>query len=149
MPLTTLQPFSIDTTQTYYFNNISVAQNIYQNNNLLSNTIILERHYKNIGTLSANVGTDKWYVPVKSKITSIISRVEVAPQGNTPLTVAVKINSISTATLSINSGTTVSSLNTSTINVNSNDYITVDVINIGNNVPGSDLTVTFTYTRNI
>lgn len=146
MPLTTLQPFSIDTTQTYYFNNISVAGNIYQNNTLLSNTI-LERHYKNIGTLTTNVGTDKWYVPVNSKITSIRSRVEVAPQGNTPLTVAVKINSISTATLSINSGTTVSSLNTSTINVNSNDYITVDVINIGNTVAGSDLTVTFTYTR--
>ena len=146
MPLTSLQPFSIDSTQTYYFNNISVAQNIYQNNTLLSNTI-LERHYKNIGTLSTNVGTDKWYVPIKSKITSIISRVEVAPQGTTPLTVAVKINSVSTATLSINSGTTVSSLNTSTINVNTNDYITVDVINIGNTVAGSDLTVTFTYTR--
>ena len=148
MPLTSLQPFSIDTTQTYYFNNISVAGNIYQNNTLLSNTI-LERHYKNIGTLSTNVGTDKWYVPVKSKITSIISRVEVAPQGTTPLTVAVKINSVSTATLSINSGTIVSSLNTSTINVNTNDYITVDVINIGNTVAGSDLTVTFTYTRDI
>lgn len=146
MPLTSLQPFSIDSTQTYYFNNISVAQNIYQNNTLLSNTI-LERHYKNIGTLSTNVGTDKWYVPVNSKITSIRSRVEVAPQGNTPLTVAVKINSVSTATLSINSGTTVSSLNTSTINVNTNDYITVDVINIGSTVAGSDLTVTFTYTR--
>ncbi len=148
MPLTSLQPFSIDSTQTYYFNNISVAQNIYQNNTLLSNTI-LERHYKNIGTLSTNVGTDKWYVPVNSKITSIRSRVEVAPQGNTPLTVAVKINSVSTATLSINSGTTVSSLNTSTINVNTNDYITVDVINIGSTVAGSDLTVTFTYTRDI
>ena len=110
---------------------------------------ILERHYRKPGVLTVNTGTEKWYVPVDSTITSIKSRVEVAPQGAQPLTVAVKINGLSTATLSINSATTVSSLNTSTINIRSNDYVTVDVLNIGNTVAGSDLTVTFTYIRNI
>lgn len=110
---------------------------------------VLERHYRKPGILTVNTGTEKWYVPVDSTITSIRSRVEVAPQGFQPLTVAVKINGLSTATVSINSSTTISSLNTSTINIRSNDYVTVDVLNIGNTVAGSDLTVTFTYIRNI
>jgi hypothetical protein len=110
---------------------------------------VLERHYRKPGILTVNTGTEKWYVPLDSIITSVKSRVEVAPQGAQPLTVAVKINGVSTATLSINSSTTVSSLNTATINVRSNDYVTVDVLNIGNTVAGSDLTVTFTYIRNI
>jgi hypothetical protein len=110
---------------------------------------VLERHYRKPGVLTVNTGTEKWYVPVDSTITSIKSRVEVAPQGAVPLTVAIKINNISTATLNINSATTVSLLNTSTINIRSNDFVTVDVLNIGNTVAGSDLTVTFTYIRNI
>lgn len=110
---------------------------------------VLERHYRKPGILTVNTGTEKWYVPLDSIITSVKSRVEVAPQGAQSLTVAIKINSISTATLSINSSTTVSALNTATINVRSNDYVTVDVLNIGNTVAGSDLTVTFTYIRNI
>jgi hypothetical protein len=112
-------------------------------------TTVLERHYRKPGVLTVNTGTEKWYVPVDSTITSIKSRVEVAPTGGVPLTVAVKINNISTATLSINSSTTVSSLNTATINLRSNDFVTVDVINIGSTNAGSDLTVTFTYIRNI
>jgi hypothetical protein len=110
---------------------------------------VLERHYRKPGVLTVNTGTEKWYVPLDSIITSVKSRVEIAPQGAQPLTVAVKINGVSTATLSINSSTTVSSLNTATINLRSNDYVTVDVLNIGNTVAGSDLTVTFTYIRNI
>ena len=110
---------------------------------------VLERHYRKPGILTVNTGTEKWYVPLDSIITSVKSRVEVAPQGAQSLTVAVKINGVSTATLSINSSTTVSSLNTATINLRSNDYVTVDVLNIGNTVAGSDLTVTFTYIRNI
>jgi hypothetical protein len=110
---------------------------------------VLERHYRKPGILTVNTGTEKWYVPLDSIITSVKSRVEIAPQGAQSLTVAVKINGVSTATLSINSSTTVSSLNTATINLRSNDYVTVDVLNIGNTVAGSDLTVTFTYIRNI
>lgn len=110
---------------------------------------VLERHYRKPGVLTVNTGTEKWYVPLDSIITSVKSRVEVAPQGAQSLTVAVKINGVSTATLSINSSTTVSSLSTATINLRSNDYVTVDVLNIGNTVAGSDLTVTFTYIRNI
>ena len=110
---------------------------------------VLERHYRKPGVLTVNTGTEKWYVPVDSIITSVRSRVEVAPQGAQPLTVAIKINGLSTATVSINSSTTISSLNTSTINLRTNDYVTVDVLNIGNTVAGSDLTVTFTYIRNI
>ena len=110
---------------------------------------VLERHYRKPGILTVNTGTEKWYVPLDSIITSVKSRVEIAPQGAQALTVAVKINGVSTATLSINSSTTVSSLSTATINLRSNDYVTVDVLNIGNTVAGSDLTVTFTYIRNI
>ena len=110
---------------------------------------VLERHYRKPGVLTVNTGTEKWYVPVDSTITSIRSRVEVAPQGAQPLTVAIKVNSLTTTTVSINSATTISSLNTSTVNLRTNDYVTVDVLNIGNTVAGSDLTVTFTYIRNI
>ena len=110
---------------------------------------VLERHYRKPGILTQAPGTEKWYVPVDSIVTSARSRVEIAPQGAQPLTVAIKINGISTATLSINSGTTISSLSTATINLKTNDYVTVDVLNIGNTVAGSDLTVTFTYIRNI
>jgi hypothetical protein len=110
---------------------------------------VLERHYRKPGILTQAPGTEKWYVPVDSIVTSARSRVEIAPQGAQPLTVAIKINGISTATLSINSGTTISSLSTATINLRTNDYVTVDVLNIGNTVAGSDLTVTFTYIRNI
>jgi hypothetical protein len=110
-------------------------------------TTILERHYRKPGVLTVNTGTEKWYIPVDSTITSIRARVESAPSGTTPLNLAVKVNNISTATLSINSSTTISSLNTATVLLKTNDYVTVDVVNIGNSVPGTDLTVTFTYTR--
>lgn len=110
---------------------------------------VLERHYKKPGVLTVNPGTEKWYVPLNSTITSIRARVEVAPVGTQGVGVRINVNSNSTATLTINTSTTVSSLNTSTINVNANDFITVDVINIGNINAGSDLTVTFTYIRNI
>ena len=110
---------------------------------------VLERHYRKPGILTVNTGTEKWYVPVDSTITSIRARVEVAPSGNQSVNVAVKVNSISSATLSINSSTTISSLNTATLLIKTNDYVTVDVLNIGNTVAGSDLTVTFTYIRNL
>ena len=110
---------------------------------------ILERHYRKPGVLTVNTGTEKWYVPVSSTITSIRARVESAPAGNTPLNLVVNVNNVSTATLSINSSTTISSLNTATVILNVNDYVTVDVVNIGNNVPGTDLTVTFTFIRNL
>lgn len=108
----------------------------------------LERHYRKPGILTVSTGTEKWYVPAASIITGIIARVETAPTNIQGIDISVKVNAVSSATLSINTSTFVSLLNTSTININSNDIITVDVVNIGNTVPGSDLTVTFTYTRN-
>jgi hypothetical protein len=110
---------------------------------------VLERHYKKPGVLTVNPGTEKWYVPLNSTITSMRARVEVAPVGSQGVGVRINVNSNSTATLTINTSTTVSALNTSTVNVNENYFITVDVINIGNINEGSDLTVTFTYIRNI
>jgi hypothetical protein len=98
-----------------------------------------------------SAGVEKWYIPANSVIDSIVARVETAPTG-AGIELLVKVTStdievVATATLNINTGSKISQLYTTPIAVLTNQYVTVDIINIGTTVAGENLTVTFTYTR--
>ena len=114
-------------------------------------TTLLERHYRKTGVLTVSAGLEKWYIPADSVISSVVARVETAPTG-AAIDLLVKVTStnidvVATAALSINTGSKISQLYTTPITVLTNQYVTVDIINIGTTVAGENLTVTFTYTR--
>lgn len=115
---------------------------------------VLERHYRKTGTLSASLGSEKWYIPVDSTIIGIIARVETAPSGTSSgIEISVNVtdtngDKTSVATLNINNLYNASAVFSTPLTVLFNEFVTVDIISVGTDIAGADLTVTFTYTRN-
>ena len=116
-------------------------------------TTVLERHYRKTGTLTVSVGSEKWYIPLDSTIIGIIARVETAPTGTSNgIQIGVNVtdtvgNKTAVATLNINNLDKASNVFSTPLTVLINKFVTVDILSVGTNIAGADLTVTFTYTR--
>lgn len=96
------------------------------------------------GNLELTIGTARWYAPFDMKITSIIPRVRLAPQGQA-INIRIKKNDSFMTTVSIPSGDNEGAENTGVWTVYSGDYITVDITQIGTTTFGADLDVQFKY----
>jgi hypothetical protein len=99
------------------------------------------------GNLRVLNGISRWYAPASVTITKIIARVDEAPTGNNLL---LRVNKVSAGvTTSINitiTATTIKTENNSpNLTLAADDYLTVDVTQIGGTNPGKGLRVTFIY----
>jgi len=93
-------------------------------------------------TLTPYVGKSRFYFDANRTITQVRASVGTTPSGS-PITLAVYVNGVSLGTLTITAGTYTATLSTSQT-VTAADYATVSVLTVGNNTPGTDLTVTLT-----
>jgi hypothetical protein len=99
------------------------------------------------GNLRVLNGISRWYAPASVTITKIIARVDEAPTGNNLL---LRVNKVSAGvTTSVNitiTETTIKTENNSpNLTLAADDYLTVDVTQIGGTNPGKGLRVTFIY----
>jgi hypothetical protein len=96
------------------------------------------------GTLEVTSGTVRWVAPKDINISEVESRVGTAPTGSSLITTLNKNGSaIDTQTIAAD-GT--SDTNTGlSLAVAENDYLTVDITQIGSTVAGSDLNVIVKY----
>jgi hypothetical protein len=96
--------------------------------------------------LTVTTGTAKLYVPFSINIVKSAARVETAPTGANVTVTVLKNNSI-VDTLSIAANSTKVVNNSLNIPMVEDDYITMNVTNIGSVIPGADLLVTLYYTK--
>jgi len=96
------------------------------------------------GALTVTTGTKRWYAPKAVTISRIVARVNTAPAG-AAINITVNKNGSSGATLVIADGGTKIINSSPSITLAEDDYLTVDITQIGSTTAGSDLTVTFTY----
>lgn len=99
------------------------------------------------GNLRVLNGISRWYAPASVTITKIIARVDEAPTGNNLL---LRVNKVSAGvTTSVNITITANTIKTENNSPNltlaADDYLTVDVTQIGGTNPGKGLRVTFIY----
>ncbi len=96
-----------------------------------------------LGDLALTVGEKRWYAPANIIINNISAKVGSAPIGAS-LDIIIKKNGVNLKSLTIPSGQT-SNINQVNYTVNQNDYLTVDIVNIGASSPGSDLGIIISY----
>ena len=100
---------------------------------------------KQTGDLEVTTGTKRWYSPTATTtLSKIIARVDTAPAGS-DINITINKNGNSAATLTITDGSTKIINNTPNITMVEDDYLTVDITQVGSSTVGSDLTITFTY----
>ena len=100
------------------------------------------------GLVTVNTGVGRWYVPAAAVITKIVARVNTAPSGAAMNLVINKVSGGSTTTtaLAIAAGAIKAENNSPSLSLSYDDYITVDVTQVGSSEAGRDLQVIFTYT---
>ena len=77
-------------------------------------------------------------------MSKIVARVDTAPVGS-DINITINKNGSTAATLTISDGGTKIINSTPNIIMVEDDYLTVDITQIGSSTTGSDLTITFTY----
>lgn len=112
-------------------------------NPILEKQVVLNQY----GELELFTGTDRWYAPTSLEINNITGRLYTASNNGI---VTFRVNKVSGGTTTSTSISFTSGSNkvtdTTTIALAADDYITVDIISVGNaNDRGSDLNVIFTY----
>lgn len=106
---------------------------------------LYDKHFNYPGTLGVAVGTARWYSMNIQTISKITAYVTTAPVGGN-VGVRVRQNGSVIATLIIPDGSYTVSINTNITTADA-EYITVDIFEVGVSVKGSDLVVSFLYTR--
>ena len=100
---------------------------------------------KQTGDLEVTTGTKRWYSPTATTtLSKIVARVDTAPVGS-DINITINKNGNNAATLTITDGVTKIINSTPNITMVEDDYLTVDITQIGSSTAGSDLTITFTY----
>ena len=92
-------------------------------------------------------GTDRWYPAAATTVSKIVVRVATAPTG---AALNIRINKVSggsttTTTMSVSAGQTKAENNSPSLTLSYDDYVTVDVTQVGSTEAGRDLQVIFTY----
>jgi hypothetical protein len=100
------------------------------------------------GTISVNTGTQRWYVPANVVITKIVARINTAPTGASMNLTLNKVSggTTTTTTMSIADGANKAENNSPSLSLNYDDYLTVDVTQIGSTQAGQDLQLIISYT---
>lgn len=94
------------------------------------------------GALSLTIGTVRWYASDNIIISKITAR--LAEAADRAVTFNVKKSGEFTQTVSISTGS-VKVISTTSISMISDDYLTVDVTSVGDQLLGSGLSIEFTY----
>jgi len=99
------------------------------------------------GTLTVTTGTKRWYAPRNIVVNKIIARVDTASSG---ADINITINKVSsgtttTKTMSITAGAVKSEDTSPSLSLIADDYLTVDITQIGSGDAGENLRLTFTY----
>jgi hypothetical protein len=98
------------------------------------------------GNLTVVTGTDKSYIPYAININKIVARVETAPTGSAIIIGLLK-NGASINTSTISDGATKTTNNSLSLALVEDDYLTIDITQIGSTSSGADLTLTLYYTK--
>lgn len=98
-------------------------------------------------TLTTFTGTQRFYLQSASILKNVQAYVKTAPVGASININIVKNGSTTIKSVSIADGSTSSGDNTDTINIAKDDYITVDVTQIGSTTAGTDLYVNLTFNK--
>lgn len=99
------------------------------------------------GTLAVKTGAKRWYAPRNIVVNKIIARVDTASSG---ASINITINKVSggtttTKTMTIAAGSVKAEDTTPNLSLNADDYLTVDITQIGSGEAGENLRLTFTY----
>lgn len=95
------------------------------------------------GTLAVSSGTKKWWINRSFNISRAIGYLDTAPTG-AAIILRLNKNGANVGLFTVNASS--SSFSTSTnISVTQGDYLTVDVVQVGSTVAGSDLSLMFEY----
>jgi hypothetical protein len=118
-------------------------------NNVISSTSSNKQTVRltTVGALTVNVGTARLYPAATMTLNSVFAAVNTSSVG-ADITVDVKKNGVSIlggSLITITQGTYKSAVLTNTTQVTINDYLTVDIIQVGSTTSGSDLVVTLYY----
>tara|TARA_Y100000287_G_scaffold85379_1_gene67803 strand:+ start:297 stop:3224 length:2928 start_codon:yes stop_codon:yes gene_type:complete len=100
--------------------------------------------YRFDGTLSTNTGTKRLYLQKAYTLKSIHAYVDTASAGSS-INITVKKNGTSLQTLSIGAGQTAVSVTSLTHSVAANDYLTIDITQVGSSTAGENLYLVFTF----
>ena len=99
------------------------------------------------GELLVTTGTKRWYAPRNIVVNKIIARVDTVAFGSS---INITINKVSggtttTKTMSIAAGSTKQEDTNPSFSLNTDDYMTLDITQVGSSTAGENLRVTFTY----
>ncbi len=99
------------------------------------------------GELLVTTGTKRWYAPRNIVVNKIIARVDTVASGSS---INITINKVSggattTKTMSIAAGSTKQEDTNPSFSLNADDYMTLDITQVGSGTAGENLRVTFTY----
>jgi hypothetical protein len=108
-------------------------------------TIEYDRHYNYPGTLTVNTGTLRWYIQGSTTVKKIRAQVTTVSSGAN-ITLGIRKNTILEANISIPQTVNAAVINTN-IQAVDGEYFTVDILSVGSTTNGSDLVVSFSYTK--
>lgn len=100
------------------------------------------------GTLTVTTGTKRWYAPRNVVVNKIIARVDSASSGssiNITINKTTSAGATSNITMSIAAGAVKQENTSPGLSLAADDYLTIDITQIGSTNAGEDLRVTFTY----
>ena len=98
------------------------------------------------GSLTTVTGNARWYADSNVSINRIVARVDTAPTGaNLGLTVNKTGTSNTTVNLAVIDGTVKTSNTNPSLSLLEDEYLTVDVTQVGSTAPGENLKVSFFY----
>jgi len=98
------------------------------------------------GSLTTVTGNARWYADSNVSINRIVARVDTAPTGaDLGLTVNKTGTSNATISLSVVDGTVKTSNTNPSLSLLEDEYLTVDVTQVGSTVPGENLKISFFY----
>ena len=98
------------------------------------------------GDLVATTGTKRWYAPKNLTISNITARVDTAPEGSDINITVNKVSGGTTTTENLSIGASaVKGTASVSLSMLEDDYLTVDITQVGSTTPGAELRITFTY----
>lgn len=109
-----------------------------------TDTAPLIKAYRYDGTLATNTGEKRLYLEKAYTLNSIHAYVDTAPVGSA-ITLDVKKNGTSLQTVSIADGTLTGSQTSLTHSIAADDYLTIDITQVGSSTAGENLYLVFTF----
>jgi len=106
-----------------------------------------ERLFSKAGTAVVAAGISRWYAPENVTVTNVITSAGLAPTGTVPLICDVKKNGTTLFTSGVNRPSIAPGTNADLSSVPAvtfvaqGDYLTADIVQVGDSFPGSDVNI--------